>query len=114
MHGMAKKAEKTENKPETKAKETPTDAPDTGTPPPKDSPPSDKPESKAPVETKKRYVFPRQGDIKCPGCGLYETVATSTQGAIQSRKCTRAIPTCGETFSITGKEVKFTDCKKDI
>ena len=64
-------------------------------------------------ETPKRYVFPRQGNIKCPKCGLYETVATSTQGAIQSRKCTRAIPVCRHTFKITGTEVKITDCKQD-
>ncbi len=111
---MAKKAEKTEKKPETKAKETPTDAPDTGNLPPKDGPPTNKPETKAPAQTKKRYVFPRQGDIKCPGCGLYETVATSSpRGPIQWRRCTRAIPVCGRTFKVTGTEIKVTDCKQD-
>lgn len=85
---MAKKTEKAEKKPETKAKETP-------------------------PEAKKRYIFPRQSDIKCPNCGLYETVATSTRGAIQLRRCTRAIPRCEHTFKITGTEVKSTDCTQD-
>ncbi len=111
---MAKKVEKTEKKPETKAKETPTDAPDTGNLPPKDGPPTNKPETKAPAKAKKRYVFPRQGDIKCPGCGLYETVATSTQGKIQWRQCTRAIPTCSHpSFKVIGEEIKVTDCKQE-
>ncbi len=62
----------------------------------------------------KRYIFPRQGDIKCPACGLYETVATSSpKGPIQWRRCTRAIPPCRHTFKITGTEVKITDCKQD-
>ncbi len=122
---MAKKVEKTENKSETKAKETgfvagkatiypAAKTSDTATPPPKDSPPTNKPETKAPAQTKKRYVFPRQGDIKCPGCGLYETVATSSpRGPIQWRRCTRAIPVCGRTFKVNGTEIKVTDCKQD-
>lgn len=91
---MAKTTEKTDKKAETKPKET--------------------------VKKKgKRYVFPRQGDIKCPECGLCETVATSTQGPIQHRKCTRAVPICTHpSFKVKGREVKekppeekITDCK---
>ena len=78
--------------------------------PPDFLPPGPAPESQ---ETRKRYVFPRQSDIKCPACGLYETVATSSpQGPIQWRRCTRAIPRCEHTFKITGTEVKVTDCKQ--
>lgn len=63
--------------------------------------------------TKKRYVFPRQGDIKCPECGLCETIATSTQGKIQYRRCTRAIPVCSHPlFKVIGEEIVLTDCKQ--
>lgn len=81
-------------------------SPETGT----DETPETPPEAEEPP---KRYVFPRQGDIKCPACGLYETVATSTQGPIQRRRCTRAIPRCEHTFKVTGQEVKSTDCKQE-
>ncbi len=129
---MAKTTTKTGKNPETKVKETtpqvqesppkadietPPEAPET---PPEasdelldvapDATPKPLPEAK---ETETRYIFPRQADIKCPGCGLYETVATSSpQGPIQWRRCTRAIPVCRRTFKITGTEVKITDCKQ--
>lgn len=111
-----------------KVQETPPKA-DTGTPPeaPESPPEANEttPETDADEtpetppgaqETRKRYVFPRQGDIKCPGCGLYETIAVSTQGAVQVRQCTRAIPTCRythKTFKVGGTEIKSTDCKQD-
>ena len=126
---MAKKTEKTEKKPETKAKEavpevqeTPPEAAKVSLPAtivaPGPVPETTPEENDPPPEVQKRYVFPRQGDIKCPGCGLYETVAVSTRGAIQVRKCTRSIPVCrytSETFKVTGTEVKIksTDCKQD-
>lgn len=108
---MAKTTAKTEKKPETKAKETPPETAKVALP--EEVVPISTPvaEEKAAKKPKKRYVFPRQNDIQCPGCGLYETVATSTQGQIQSRRCTRAVPRCEKTFQVTGKEVKFTDCK---
>ena len=66
-----------------------------------------------PVKAKKRYVFPRQNEIECPECKLHETVATSTQGKIQWRQCTRAIPPCSHpSFKVIGEELKVTDCKK--
>ena len=118
---MSKKTGKTANKPKTKAEETVPGTPET---PPEAAKvplpaeivtPDPVPESPPETEkTPKRYVFPRQGDIECPKCGLYETVATSSpQGPIQWRKCTRAIPVCRHTFKITGTEVKITDCKQD-
>ncbi len=118
---MTKKTEKTEVQAVNNAKETATKAKNTipevqETPPKVDTgtpagAPESPPEAK---ETRKRYIFPRQGDIKCPACGLYETVATSSpQGPIQWRRCTRAIPRCEHTFKITGTEVKVTDCKQE-
>lgn len=120
---MANQTAKTEKKPETKAKETVPEVQETPSEP-QQTPPEDEgspeaipdaaPETSPEAEEKrKRYIFPRQADIRCPGCGLYETVATSTQGAIQRRRCTRAIPRCERTFKITGTEVKSTDCKQD-
>ncbi len=85
-----------ETLPETGSGETPETPPDAAT------------------ETKKRYIFPRQSEIPCPECGLHETVVTSTPGAIQWRKCTRAIPICTHPpFKVVGTEVKVTDCKQD-
>ena len=130
---MAKEATKSKEKTVSEAKNTVPEAQetppkvDTGTPA---EPPESPPEANEPSpetggdetpetppeaeETRKRYVFPRQGDIKCPACGLYETVATSSpKGPIQWRRCTRAIPPCGHTFKITGTEVKITDCKQE-
>ncbi len=129
---MAKQADKSKEKTVSGAKntvpeaqETPAEVVTDAVPEVADTPPGDNetapetdpdaaPETPPEVpETPKRYVFPRSGDVKCPGCGLYETIATSTQGAVQFRRCTRAIPLCGRTFKITGQEVKFTDCKQE-
>lgn len=135
---MAKKAEKKEKDSVSGPPETPPDSrlnagtgdvlmdapPDTETPP--GAPPDgteDPPETTGeadpetppePEEQPKRYFFPRAGQIKCPGCGLYETVAVSTRGAYQVRKCTRSIPVCEyathKTFKVGGVEIKSTDC----
>lgn len=104
--------------PEKNEKETGTGTANTDNQSPKDGPVG----TEATPPPRKRYVFPRQGDIKCPGCGLYETIAVSTRGAIQVRQCTRAVPTCRythETFKVEGMEVKVetpeeksTDCKQ--
>lgn len=48
-------------------------------------------------KSKKQYITP--GAIRCPRCGASDTVATSTKGRIQYRKCLRAV--CRYNFSVT-------------
>ena len=50
---------------------------------------------------KKAFAFPTK--VKCPRCGALDTVAYSTKGRTQYRKCRRSV--CRKTFSIQGEEV---------
>lgn len=59
--------------------------------------PIDKPAGKKRI----RYSFPTVS--RCPRCRTTDTVATSTQGKIQYRRCLRAI--CRWTYQVIGKKV---------
>lgn len=54
-----------------------------------------------------QYAFPKENP--CPRCHAMDTIATSTQGRVQYRQCTRAI--CRHNFKTVGKKIEFTDCK---
>lgn len=59
-------------------------------------------------ETRDQYAFPKVNP--CPRCHATDTVATSTQGKVQYRQCTRAI--CRDNFKVIGQKIVFTDCKQ--
>ncbi len=116
---MAKQAEKSKEKTTKEAQktapkvqETPTEAGTEAvsgvveTPPEaNEAAPETPPES---PETQEQYAFPRENP--CPRCQAMDTVATSTQGQVQYRRCTRAI--CRENFKVIGQKIVFTDCKQ--
>jgi Zn ribbon nucleic-acid-binding protein len=56
-------------------------------------------EAVKPVEEKPRYVF--KSPVRCPRCQAPDTIATSTQGEVQWRKCQR--PVCRHTFKVIGE-----------
>lgn len=61
---------------------------------------------RTPAESKEsnpsgKVEFPRH--VNCPRCRADDTRATSTQGLIQYRECTRSI--CRERFKVTGNTV---------
>lgn len=47
------------------------------------------------------YSFPTQS--RCPRCRTTDTIATSTQGKIQYRRCLRAI--CRHTYTVIGMKI---------
>jgi len=47
------------------------------------------------------YVFPTKS--RCPRCGTTDTVATSTQGAVQYRRCRRGI--CRHKYAVRGAKI---------
>lgn len=51
------------------------------------------------IKEKPKYIFDRKA---CDRCGQYNSVATSTQGNIQYRKCKTPI-CCGHNFSVRGR-----------
>jgi len=53
------------------------------------------------AEVKKgRYLFPRS--VPCPRCGAMDTVAYSTKGRVQYRRCRR--PVCRRNFTVRGEK----------
>lgn len=47
---------------------------------------------------KRKYSFPTVS--RCPRCGATDTIATSTQGKVQYRRCLRAV--CRHTYHVIG------------
>jgi hypothetical protein len=58
-------------------------------------------EASVPVAELPAYAFPSKS--RCQRCGALDTRATSTQGLIQYRECTRA--TCRHRYKVVGEKV---------
>lgn len=54
-----------------------------------------------PVDSEPVYAFPRS--VPCPRCKVSNTLATSTRGSIQLRKCQQ--PICQNTFKVSGTAI---------
>lgn len=52
-------------------------------------------------EEKQKWHYPQ---TRCPRCGVYDSLATSTQGKRQYRQCQR--PTCRHKFVVVGIDYK--------